>query len=94
MQNENSYFMFNYFFFENRAVHEIMWKYMVGSDRVHVTCCMRIAYWTIKATNPHLEYVIIIAYSQQQWLQGRATLLRYTYIACLEYISSECFLYF
>jgi hypothetical protein len=64
--------MLNYFFFENRAVHEIMWKYMVEPDRPQVTWRMRIAYWTIKATTPHLEYVIIIVSPQQQWLQERA----------------------
>ena len=34
-------------FSDNRAVHEIMWKYVV-------TWRMRIAYWTIKAKNPQL----------------------------------------
>ena len=31
----------------------------------------------------HSEYVILIAFSQQQWLRKRTTLLRYMYIACL-----------
>jgi hypothetical protein len=29
------------------------------------------------------EYVILIAFPLQQWLHDRASLLRYTYIACL-----------
>jgi hypothetical protein len=83
--------MVNYFFSGNRAIHEILWKYMVEPERPQVTWRMRIAYWTIKTTNPHLEYGIIIVSPQQQWLQERASLLRYTYIACLVYISSQCF---
>jgi hypothetical protein len=34
-------------------------------------------------TNTHLEYVILIAFPLQQWLHERASLLRYTYIACI-----------
>ena len=29
------------------------------------------------------EYVIVVAFPQQQWFGERASLLRYTYIACL-----------
>ena len=31
----------------------------------------------------HSEYVKCIAFLAQQWLQERASMLRYTYIACL-----------
>jgi hypothetical protein len=45
---------------------------------------MRIACWIPKATRTHArthsEYVILIAFLQQ-----RCTVLRYTYIACLDY---------
>jgi len=34
-------------------------------------------------THTHSEYVIPIAVTPQQWLHERATLLHYTYIACL-----------
>jgi hypothetical protein len=44
---------------------------------------MRIACWVPKATNTHSQYVILIAFPLQQWLQERASLLRYTYIACI-----------
>ena len=44
---------------------------------------IRIAYFIPKATNPHSEYVIHIAFTRQQWLRERAPLLRYTYIAPL-----------
>jgi hypothetical protein len=42
---------------------------------------MRIACWINKATNTHTGFVIFIAFPLQQWLQERASLLRYTYIA-------------
>ena len=35
------------------------------------------------ATNTHCQYVILIASPLQQWLDERAALLRYTYIACI-----------
>ena len=34
------------------------------------------------ATNTHSEYVILIVFPLQTWLQKRAAILRYTYIAC------------
>ena len=43
----------------------------------------RFACWITKATDTHVEYVIIIAFAWQQWLRERASMLRYTYIACL-----------
>ena len=44
---------------------------------------MRFARWISKATNAHSEYVTLIAFSLQQWLRERASILRYTYIAWL-----------
>jgi hypothetical protein len=44
---------------------------------------MRFAYWIIKATDTHLEYVIVIAFPRQQWLSERSSVLCYKYIACL-----------
>ena len=43
----------------------------------------RIACWITKATNTHSEYVTLIVFPLQQWLYERASLLRYTYTACL-----------
>ena len=50
---------------------------------------MRIACWITKATDTHskYEYVIPDAFLQQQLLPESASLLRYTYIACLVYIN-------
>ena len=46
-----------------------------------ITRRMRIACWTPKATNTHSQYVILIAFPLQQWLQERFSLLRYTHFA-------------
>ena len=45
--------------------------------RMRISCCVT------KAANAHSEYVILIAFPLQQWLQERASLLRYMYIAFL-----------
>ena len=47
----------------------------------NITRRMGIVAWLPKATNTHSEYVILVAFLLQQWLW--ASLLRYTYIACL-----------
>jgi hypothetical protein len=44
---------------------------------------MRIACWITKATNTNTRYVILIAFPLQQWLQERASMLRYPCLACL-----------
>ena len=38
---------------------------------------------TTKTTDTHSKRVIIIAFTQQQWLRKRSSTLWYTYIACL-----------
>jgi len=43
----------------------------------------RNACWIPKATDIHLQYVIVIAFPLQQWLPDRVSMLRYTYIGCL-----------
>jgi hypothetical protein len=61
-----------------------MWKNIVERDRPQMTIWrMRIACWIPKATNTNVEYVTIIAFPLQQWLQESASMLRYTYLACL-----------
>ena len=44
---------------------------------------MRIEFWIPNATNAYSQYVILIAFPLQQFLHERASMLRYTYIACL-----------
>ena len=61
-----------------------MWQNKVERGRQQVTIWrMRNACWIPSATNTHSEYVILIAFPLQQWLHERASVLRYTYIACL-----------
>jgi hypothetical protein len=73
-----------FFFFENCAVYEIMWKNIVEPDRPQMTIWrMRIACWIPKATNTHLEYVILIAVALHQWLHECASML----LLCVHYIS-------
>jgi hypothetical protein len=80
VQKIKTHFMFNNFFFENRAVYEIIWKRFVGWDRQQTTiqngaclaCC-------ISKVTDTLRYIILIAFPRQQWLQERASMLRYTY---------------
>jgi len=42
----------------------------------------------------HSEYVTLIAFPQLEWLRERASVLRYTYIACrILYVSNYTLLY-
>jgi hypothetical protein len=72
-------------FSENRAAYEKMWKNIVQRGRPQMTIRRtRTAYWIPKATNAHTVCVILTAFTLQQWLHERASLLLYTYIAdCL-----------
>jgi hypothetical protein len=70
--------------FENRTIHEIMWKNSAKPGMPQKTLgCTRIACWILKTTNTHPEYVIFIAFPLQQWLYVRASALRYLYIVFL-----------
>ena len=42
-----------------------------------MTCCIS------KATDVHSEYVIVISFPPQQWLNEHTSVLRYTYISCV-----------
>jgi len=44
---------------------------------------MCIACWIPKATDTHSEYVILIAFQLQQWLNEMASMLRYMYTGYL-----------
>ena len=61
-----------------------MEKKIVEPDRPQMKMWrIRISRCIPKATNTHSEYVILIAFLLQQWLQHSARMLGYTYIACL-----------
>ena len=51
---------------------------------------MRVAYWIPQVTNTHSEYVTLTAFPLQRWLNERASLLRYMYIACLLFSFNFC----
>ena len=73
----------NLFFFENRAVSDIIWKTTIRPSRPLMTVvCMRTAWCLTKATNTHSEYAICIAVLLQQRLHEHASVLCYTYNAC------------
>jgi len=79
---QNTLFMLNLFFFENRAVNEIMWKSMVKPDRPRMTIRRMRFVWWITMLPTHSEYVILIAFALQQRLHERSSLLLLKYI-CL-----------
>ena len=49
----------------------------------NITLYMHFACWVTEAINAHPEYVIFIAFPLQQCLHERASMLIYSYIACL-----------
>jgi hypothetical protein len=75
--------MLNNFSFESRSF-EIMWTNFVEPGRPQMKIWRKhIAGRIHKATNIHSEYVILIDFPLQHSFHERASLLRYTYIACL-----------
>jgi hypothetical protein len=67
---------------------------MVEPDRPQMTIWrMRFACWITKATDTPSEYVILIALAWQQWLCEHASMLRYTYSACVVAIAFHLLLY-
>jgi len=84
-RENQTHFMFNNFYFiENRAVYETIWKNILEPGRTQMTIWhMRIACWIPKATNTQSKYVLLIAFPLQQWLHEHAPVLYYTYTACL-----------
>ena len=80
----------NFFFFENRAGYEIMWKNLVQPGRQQMSIWgMHAACWIPNAANTHPVYVIVLAFPLQQWLHKCASLLCHTYSA---YLVMVCFL--
>jgi hypothetical protein len=59
-------------------------KYGTPGQATHysITRCRRITCRLTKATDTYSEYVILIAFPQQQWLHERASVYVYIYIDC------------
>jgi hypothetical protein len=73
-----------FFSLEIRTFYELRWRNILEPGRPQITIwCLRIACRITKATSALLGYAILIAFPLQQWLHERASVLRYTYIACL-----------
>jgi len=70
---------------ENRAVYQIMWGNVVEriAGLVLYNGHLRIACWISKATKPHSEYLLLIAFVRQEWLRERVSTLLYKHIGCL-----------
>jgi hypothetical protein len=71
--------MFKDFFYESRAVYEVMWNNGVETDGAtddSIIPRMRFACQITKATDTHTEYTIVISFPLQQWLHDRATASR------------------
>jgi hypothetical protein len=82
-ENQNTYYI-QLFFWKSCRLWDNVERYIVDLGRPQMTIWrMRVACWIPKTVNAHSEYVIRITFLLQQWLQGRALELRYTYIACL-----------
>jgi len=66
-----------FYFFENRAAYEIMWKTILEPDRTQMKIWrLRIACSIPKATDAYSEQVTHVACLLQQWVHEPALTLR------------------
>jgi hypothetical protein len=78
------------FFFEDRAVYEIMWKNIVDPGRPQMTIWrISIASWIRTATNTQSEYAILFVYPLLQRLYERVLMLHYAFTICLVIFCSQ-----
>jgi hypothetical protein len=83
-ENQNTLFVFNNFVFSKFVPYSDIVENIVERGKVQTKLCrLHIAFWILKATDTHSEYVKLITVSLQQWLCERPLMLRYTYIPCL-----------
>ena len=93
-ENQNTHYVLsNFFFLENRASYEIMWKNNVERGKPQMTiwrtACFsngarHIVFCGLRLqihihTHTHSGCVILIAFPLQQWFLERASILRFTY---------------
>ena len=68
-ENQNTLFIFNNFFFENRAIYKIELQNFIEPDRPQMVIWpMCIACWRPNTSNTHSEYVVLIDLPLQKWL--------------------------
>jgi hypothetical protein len=67
-----------------RKSRRVVYKNTVERGTTEMTIWrMRVACSLPKAANTHSQYVVLTAFPLQQWLHEHASVLRYTYIACV-----------
>jgi len=90
-ENQNTHFKVFFFFFKSCCFSDNVEKCCrVGhAPDGNIIPRMRFTCWIPKATDTHSEHVTLIALPLQQWLCGRASVLRYTYIAGIVYICCD-----
>ena len=85
-ENPSTNIVFNNFSF-SKIVHllDIVEKYdkTRHATNDNIVRSMRFACWITKATDASSECIILTAFRRQGWVNKRASLLCYTYIACL-----------
>ena len=70
--------------FETHTVYDILWKNLIERGSPQMTICYKCnAFWIPKATSTHSDCVILTTLPLQKWLYERASVLNYTYSACL-----------
>jgi len=95
---ENAHFTWSplYIFYHislNSSRNEKFFKQKLQVQSKHKILCSKTIFE--KCTNTYSEYVILIAFPLQLWLNQRASVLCYTYIACLvavtiKFINFDC----
>ena len=66
VENIKTHILCSIFFFENRAVNEIMWKNIVELHGLQITIRRkRIGFSIPKATDTHPQYATVIVFSLQ-----------------------------
>jgi len=83
--------MFNNFFKKSCILRDNVKKYGTHRQATVDTAVryMRFVCWVNKASDKRPEYVTLIAFSRQQWLRERVSMLRYTHIASFVLSSSK-----
>ena len=86
VEKNKTYILCSLNFSENRTVYEVneeIWCTAREATDDNTVWRTRIACWIPKTTDAHSEYVIHIAFTWQQCLLERASMLGYTCIVCL-----------
>jgi len=88
IENKNTHFCIQSHFFSGKSCFMLENVEKCGTaDEATDNNNTRIACSITKATNTHSDHVILTAFPRQQWLREHASILRYTFTACLAYPS-------